>query len=749
MRDADAAAIAAGTPGRVLMGRAAEALFRVLKPEGETAIVCGAGNNGGDGYALACLLADAGRSCRIWRADARLSEDGGRYFEEAVRKGVPWEMCTDETDFRGSTQIVDCLFGTGFHGEPAGLQKRMIERINESGARVISADIPSGLSGDSGLGDCCVRADVTVSIAHPQPGHYLNRAGDTVGQLVHADIGIPASAYTALLTEEADVAPLLAPRRHLSNKGDYGYVALLGGCRSYSGAAKLASLSLAALRSGCGVSILAVPESLGDAVLPYLLESTLREMPERDGFLKMDAAALDGLMARTRAIAAGMGWGRGPDHPEILTYLLKNYCGKLVLDADALNTMAELDRSLLRETKAQVLLTPHVAEFSRLSGRTKEEILSDPIGTARDYAADTGTVVLLKGPATVLTDGRETRLTSCGCPGMATAGSGDVLTGVLAGLLGYLPCNPETAALGSLLAGLAGTLAEEKNGDISMTAGDTVKELPEAVKRLRAFGKGEKTMVYYKRIPMETLVNTRDLGGYAAGPGKVTRYGVFVRTDCPIGISEADKKKLRDYGITLSIDLRGSDEVQSTPSGLANEPGHTYVHCPISEDHKIIKSNDEKKGPPPAPGPDFDLGVTYVAMLEEGHAWAKKVIELCASWQGGVMFHCFIGKDRAGLIAALILGACGVCDEDIMMDYSASMSCLRPKYRNMGADRLPKKSGRPDFSWAFFGSVPESMETALLHMKEKYGGVEGYLKASGVSDETLQQLRDKLVTDAV
>ena len=135
-------------------------------------------------------------------------------------------------------------------------------------------------------------------------------------------------------------------------------------------------------------------------------------------------------------------------------------------------------------------------------------------------------------------------------------------------------------------------------------------------------------------------------------------------------------------------------------------------------------------------------------MLEQGKPWAKKVIELLTNWSDPAMFHCFIGKDRSGLIAALLLGAVGVCDTDIMMDYSASMSCLRPKYNNMGADHLPKKRGRPNFSWAFFGSVPESMEAALCHMNENYGGVPGYLKACGVSEETLQKLRDKFVEDA-
>ena len=751
MRRADADTIAAGTPGRELMARAARGIYAAWPWQGKTAILCGSGNNAGDGYALALLLREAGKECCLIRLGDRFSADGRHYYDRCLTAGVPDSLFSKDMDLSGYTQIVDCIFGTGFRGEAQGLAAAAIKAMNRSCAKVIAADIPSGLSGVSGLGEPRVRADLTVSIGFPQPGHYLNAAKDTVGTLVNADIGIPAPAETIRLAEDGDFGELLAPRKNFSNKGDYGYTALLGGCRSYSGAAKLASLSMAALRAGCGVSILAVPACIADAVTPYLLESTLVSLPEKGGFMAFDPVALDALLGRVRALALGMGWGMGPDNPAILEYILRHFEGPVVLDADGLNTLAAMDRRLLRETKVKLLLTPHLREFTRLSGLTKEEILSDPVGAAERFARETGTILLLKGSATVVTDGSETWLTAAGCPGMATAGSGDVLTGILAGLLGWAPPRVKTAVLGAHLAGRAGELAQAEKGDSSMTAGDTVSKIPQAMNALRQ--KEEKKMVYYKRIPMETLVNTRDLGGWSAGPGKVTKYGVFIRTDCPIGISERDKKFLVDHGVTLSIDLRGVDEVESQPSGMKDVPGHTYIHCPISEEHRIIKSNDGEKEDAPPPPPrelpkDFNFGDTYVEMLEMGKPWAKKVFELCANWEGTVMFHCFIGKDRAGTIAALILGAAGVCDTDIMMDYSASMSCLRPKYLKMGADFLPKKGGRPDFSWGFFGSVPETMETALCHLNEKYGGVVGYLKDAGVSDETIQKLRDKFIEDA-
>ena len=751
MRQADADTIAAGTPGTVLMARAAKGIFDAWPWQGPAAIVCGSGNNAGDGYALALLLAEASIPCRLLRLGDRFSPDGRYYYERCLAAGIPDEVITEETDLSSCREIVDCMFGTGFHGSPTGLSRTVIEKINASPARVIAADIPSGLSGLSGMGECCVRADLTVSIGWPQPGHYLNMAKDKVGRLVNADIGIPAPPSYFRLAEAGDFRELLAPRKHYSNKGDYGYAALMGGCRQYTGAAKLASLSMAALRAGCGVGMLAVPESIGDAVAPYLLECTLVPLPEKEGFMAFDPPALDALLGKARVLALGMGWGMGPDNPAILDYVLRHFAGPLVLDADGLNTLAKMDRALLPETKAKLILTPHLREFTRLSGLTKEEVLADPIGAAEAYARDTGAIVLLKGPTTLVTDGAETWLTDAGCPGMAAGGSGDVLTGVLAGLLGWALPTVKTVCFGAYLAGKAGEAAQTEMGDISMTAGDTASKIPQVLKALRE-REGRKKMVYYKRIPLETLVNTRELGGWSAGPGKVTKYGVFLRTDCPIGISEKDKKFLMDYGVTLSIDLRGVDEVESTPSGMKDVPGHTYIHCPISEEHRIIKSNDEEKeAPPPPPAElpkDFNFGDTYVEILETGKPWAKKVIELCANWDGVVMFHCFIGKDRAGIIAALLLGAAGVCDTDILMDYSASMSCLRPKFLKMGTDFLPKKGGRPDFSWGFFGSVPETMETALCHMNEKYGGVAGYLKDCGVSEETLAKLRSKFVEDA-
>ena len=200
-----------------------------------------------------------------------------------------------------------------------------------------------------------------------------------------------------------------------------------------------------------------------------------------------DRDAIDGALERTKAAALGMGWGRSPENGRILRHILRTYRGSLVLDADGLNTLAALpDRdALLYSADARVVLTPHLREFSRLTGIRREDLLRDPVAHAKRYSGERKVILLLKGSSTIVTDGNSVFLVSRGCPGMATAGSGDILSGVLAGLLGWTACTPLAAACGAYLAGMAGELAQAEKGDISMVASDTAAKLPEAIRRTR------------------------------------------------------------------------------------------------------------------------------------------------------------------------------------------------------------------------------------------------------------------------
>lgn len=290
------------------------------------------------------------------------------------------------------------------------------------------------------------------------------------------------------------LAEIFANRPRDCHKGMFGTVGLLGGCIAYSGAAKLANLSCAALRAGCGIARLAVPESIVPGVLPYLLESTLFPLPtDENGCLRYDAGTAGDFAKGLRAVGVGMGWDTGKCDDAYHAYLadLTGRAGlSLLIDAGGITALSQ-DLRLLSRAKARVLLTPHPGEFSRLTGAATDRILSDAVPLAETFAARYHCIVLLKGHRTVVSDGAETYIVDRGGAGMATAGSGDVLSGILTGLLGYLPMTPETVAAGATLAGVAGETAEARGADIAMIASDTVMALPDAIRRIRREGCGE------------------------------------------------------------------------------------------------------------------------------------------------------------------------------------------------------------------------------------------------------------------
>jgi NAD(P)H-hydrate epimerase len=494
MRESDAHTIKNLVGGRELMYRAGSAIFSACPWNGPTAVVCGSGNNAGDGYVLALLLKQAGKDVKLYLLSEKKSEDGAYWFERCTEAGVEWERCSELTRFEGRDNIADCIFGTGFRGRPEGLAALMIERINQSGAYVVSADINSGLEGDGGMAELCVRSDLTVSIGEFKTGHFLNMAGDVIGRAVNADIGIELVGRPYFLLEAEDFSPLMKKRPHYCSKSDFGYVAVIGGSTEYLGAAKLAGMSAnaalsrlagqsrAALRAGCGVAKLAVPRSLVTAVGPYVLESTLAPVSDEDGHMIYVPGEIEAVVKRMAAVSVGMGWGRGRDNARLLERILAESECPVIIDADGLNTLAETDRGILKGRRT--VLTPHLKEFSRLSGLSPKEILADPVRTAEEYARDTGSVVLLKGPATVVTDGENGYIVNSGCPGMATAGSGDVLAGILTGLFGRCGYGALTAACGAYIAGYASRLAEREKGEISMLSSDTVEYIPEAIKSI-------------------------------------------------------------------------------------------------------------------------------------------------------------------------------------------------------------------------------------------------------------------------
>lgn len=485
MRMSDAIAISGFVPGMELMRRAGEGIFRAAEWKPPVAVVCGTGNNAGDGYVTAMMLQEAGIPCELLLQEEKFTPDGKFWFDCCRAKGVPVRMWADVESLRGAGTVADCIFGTGFHGKAEGEAERMIRLINESGAYVVSADINSGLNGDSGMAEEAVRSDLTVCVGSWQPGHFLNMAGDLMREKVCVDIGIPPKGRGIGLMEAADVAELFPPRKHFSHKGDYGTIALIGGSLRYSGAVRLAALANAGMRSGAGIARLCAPRSLCEKMVPEILEATLFPLEETEGNLLFREENFREAVRGTRAAAFGMGAGNTPETGKAVQFLLRETEGVLILDADGLNALAAMQCEGLAEAKATVILTPHPGEFSRLSGKSIEKIRNNPIPLAEEFARKHGVTLLLKGPATIVTDGKQTILTDRGTPGMATGGSGDVLSGVLAAAAAVHPeCPVRAAAAAAWINGRAGEIARDRMGDISMTAGDTAAAVPEVFREL-------------------------------------------------------------------------------------------------------------------------------------------------------------------------------------------------------------------------------------------------------------------------
>ena len=286
--------------------------------------------------------------------------------------------------------------------------------------------------------------------------------------------------------EKIDIKEIFNERNPESNKGDFGYVGILGGCTNYSGAIKLSNMSATALRSGCGVIRVIIPKGIENFVSPYLLEQTIYTIDSNEnGEMIFNEKEIRESLNKLKALAIGMGWGNGNDNEKIIKYIIENYDIPLVIDADGINSLSKMDLNILKNAKGKIILTPHLKEFERLSKINIEEIKLNSIKYAKEFAKKYNLIVLLKGHITIVTDGKNTYLVEKGCPGMATAGSGDVLSGILVGLLGYNKPDILTVAAGAYLAGLAGELAQEKYTDISMKSSDTIEYIPEAIKQIR------------------------------------------------------------------------------------------------------------------------------------------------------------------------------------------------------------------------------------------------------------------------
>ncbi|HEY7400166.1 MAG TPA: NAD(P)H-hydrate dehydratase [Actinomycetota bacterium] len=494
----DRATQARGVPAASLMERAGEAVARsAIDLAGgvygrRVVAVCGKGNNGGDGLVAARHLAREGvrtTVVMIERPDD-LREPAASNFrrlaEHDVRVLVPGGAALDRELARADVAI-DALFGTGFRGIPEDEWAAAIGAMNACAAPVLAVDIPSGVNGANGAVEGeAVSAELTVTFGAPKVGVVLLPGAERAGTVRVVDIGFPEDLVEAeaWLTEPGDVAAILPSRGAESHKRASGVVLVVAGSRGMTGAAAL--LALAAGRIGAGLVTVASPSGALPQVQANLSEATFLALAETDDGT-VAAAALEPVLERLEgadALAIGPGLTRQGETSAFVRELVRRSPVPVVVDADGLNAFAGRAQELA-DRRSDAVLTPHVGEFGRLSGVKPRDLDADRLGHARSLARTTGAVTLLKGSRTVIASpAGDVRVNVTGSPVLATAGTGDVLTGMIGGLLarGVDPLDAATA--GAYLHGLAGILAGSERGEGSL-AGDVVDHIPDAVRRVR------------------------------------------------------------------------------------------------------------------------------------------------------------------------------------------------------------------------------------------------------------------------
>ena len=497
-----------GVPSLTLMENAGTAVADFVLKEyprsKRMAVVCGKGNNGGDGLVAARKLHEAGREVRVilLASSSELRGDAAAMFSRLALKAREIKNAADLEDVHKDLRadlLLDAILGTGFRPPVQGLYADAINMLNASSAPVIAVDIPSGADADSkdqtGL---VAKADAIVTFTAPRPAHVFGEL--TEGPTVVAAIGSPEEAIVSdlklnLITAK-DIAASLAPRPRNSNKGMYGHVLVIGGSLGKAGAAAMAGISV--LRSGAGLATVATAKSVLSTVAgfhPELMTDPLAET--ESGSIALEAftsGKLDELADKKTVLAIGPGISRHPQTSELVRQAVVKYKNPVVLDADGLNAF-EGRAAELNGRGRTLVITPHPGEMARLAGCSTADVQEDRLNIARNFAREHQLIVVLKGDRTLVAEPEgEVWVNTTGNPGMATGGTGDILTGMVAGFIAQSPNRVLQAVCAAVhLHGLAGNVATEQMGEHCLVATDLLGGLPEAIRRTQKAAKSALT----------------------------------------------------------------------------------------------------------------------------------------------------------------------------------------------------------------------------------------------------------------
>ena len=462
-------------------------------------LICGTGNNGGDGFVIARHLHNREISVKIF-VIGNMKDLGGdalnnlnilRKMELSIENIKELNNVVRlEKAIKASDLTVDAVFGTGFDRPLETLHVNVFDLVNENSDYILSVDIPSGINGDDGFADQhAIRANKTITFTVPKCGNILYPGCEFNGELLVRGIGIPVGLVENMkikrniITEESVMA-FFPWRKAFSHKGDYGRVNLIAGSIGMTGAAILACRS--ALRSGIGLLKLYIPESLAMLIthsVPEAITIPLQEV--RKGVIGI--THFERIIEESESadvVAIGPGCGNTAETSELVRRIIQELEKPVVIDADGLNAIAR-NVNILNEKKSTIVLTPHPGEMARMIGKTTEEITNRPVETAREYAQKWDVVIVLKGARTVVAaPNGDIYINTTGNSGMATAGSGDVLTGIIAGLIGQGLTPLQAARLGVYVHGRSGDSSAEYKGEYGLLAGDIVEGLIYTMKEM-------------------------------------------------------------------------------------------------------------------------------------------------------------------------------------------------------------------------------------------------------------------------
>lgn len=502
MRNVDKRAIEGmGVPGLELMENAgysaAEIIDSLFNEDEATSvvIVCGKGNNGGDGFVVARYLEEWGYSvrCFLTAEPEDLKGDAATNYNRAIASGIQVTTIEDPSEFEIPEDVdivVDALFGTGFSGNIRGIIADLVPVINSADAPVVAIDCPSGVNASTGeVSDPCVLADYTVTFARPKLGLYLYPGRDYAGEVYITDIGIPDKAVKSessnlYLTTGKYVFQNLPSRPSYGYKGTFGNLYLLAGAVGMTGSASLSAL--ASLRAGCGMARLGCPASINDILEAKLTEVMTAPLPE---VRKRRCLALRGLGEIRKgisewadAVAIGPGIGAHHETRELIRRLVPSIEKPMVIDADGLNNLAGEAENILKDLKFPCVITPHPGELARLTGKSIKELTANRFAVLREVTEKFNVVMVFKGsPMLIGNPSGKIYLNPTGNSGMGTAGTGDVLTGIIGSLLAQGMEAFRAAVCGTYILGAAGDISLEIYGNRGLIAGDIVDSIPDVL----------------------------------------------------------------------------------------------------------------------------------------------------------------------------------------------------------------------------------------------------------------------------